>query len=160
MNANDWTCEAHRLFNDTIVITDPCYLSEEDVDDVVMRNGLLGTTYYGDWGCTLFRAGEDVGRIPGNAEELGHFTADAGRVCVVPLDVAKTIRPDFEEWLAERPWCAAVVRDFDGEVRFMVRRKTEEWDDGSVHEDVELRVRGDGTAEGEEIAFESVQTSA
>ncbi len=158
--AKTWKCQASRLFNDTIVITDPCYLSDDDIDDAVERNGLLSTTYYGDWGCTLFIAGETVGCVGHDAARLGHFTADTGRVCVVSLDTAKSIRPDFEEWLAERPWCAAIVRDFSGEVRFMVSREAETWEDGAEHESVELRVRGDGTAEGEELAFESVQTSA
>lgn len=156
----EWNCQASRLFNGTIVITDPCYLCESGaVDAQIERSGLVSSTYYGDWGCTLFRAGEEVGEVRRGAERLGRFTADAGMVCVVTLDVAKAVRPDFEEWLKDRPWCATVVRDFDGEVRLMTRQETETWDDGREYTFTELRVRGDGVAGGEEIAFESVQTA-
>ncbi len=156
----EWNCQASRLFNGTIVITDPCYLCESGaVDAQIERSGLVSSTYYGDWGCTLFRAGEEVGEVRRGAERLGRFTADAGMVCVVTLDVAKAMRPDFEEWLKDRPWCATVVRDFDGEVRLMTRQETETWDDDREYTFTELRVRGDGVAGGEEIAFESVQTA-
>ena len=61
-----WTCIAEREFDGDIVITDPCYIKEngqeiewDSHEELMKECGLCNTTYYGDWGCTVFRTGED-----------------------------------------------------------------------------------------------------
>jgi hypothetical protein len=56
---------------------------------------------------------------------LGSFCADAGMVCVVYLDEVLKVNPDFQKWAEEHTWCATIIRDFDGDVRYEVDENTE-----------------------------------
>lgn len=158
-------CLGSRHFRGDIVITDPCYLlhgkgASGDVSDAMAwcsRVGLESRTFYGDWGCTVYRTLNDVWQVDDGDEELGHFTADAGEVCVVPLDEVRKTYPGFESWLDKHRWCGAVIRNFDGLVRLMAQHETRYYDD-KPYTDTELRVRGDGLIDGEESMFESIQT--
>ena len=171
---SEWTCIAEREFDGDIVITDPCYIRETDRSfdwderESLMKDiGLISRTFYGDWGCTVFRTGEDskVGFIGSECEEIGNFCADAGLVCVLDLRDARKLAPDIDKWIAEHDWCATVIRGFKGKVRLMTmttKRWMKDWKDERkriVYDDVELRVRGDGTKDGEPFCFESYQTS-
>lgn len=155
-----WECKGKRLFNESIVITDPCYLGYRDPDDEVLRrNGLASITYYGDWGCTVYKTARRVGDVRRGSRKLGTFTADAGMVCVIGLKTAKALKPGFMDWLKEHSWCATVIPNFEGEVRLMTKHEVEVLDDGKEYGFTELHVRGDGNIDGEEASFESVQTS-
>lgn len=181
---SEWTCIAEREFDGDIVITDPCYIRETDRSfdwderEALMKDiGLISRTFYGDWGCTVFRTGEDskVGFIGSECEEIGNFCADAGMVCVIYMRDARRMSPDIDKWIAEHDWCATVIHGFKGTVRLMTL-ETRRWmnTDWMSYEtkkslgvkgkrkyyaDTELRVRGDGTKNGEPFCFESYQTS-
>lgn len=159
-----WTLQERRWFKGDIVITDPCYI--EKFCTVSEYTAMMtSTTYYGDWGCTVFRS--SVGR-PGllrrDADIVGEFCADSGQVCVTPLkDI--TMANQAEAWLAEHPWCGTIIRGFTGYVTFMThttRMRTKHKDENGktiCYNDIELRVRGEGDVGGKAFAFESVQTS-
>lgn len=161
-------------FDGDVLVTDPCYLRhggahemgravgwnpDETEKFVRDRGGLYSTTYYGDWGCTMYRTKERVvGRIPRNAKILGFFCADAGLVCVVALKHVLERSPRFEDWLNEHGHCGTIIRNFKGKVSLMKRS----WKvklRGHVYTETELRVHGEGTVGGEPILFESKQTS-
>lgn len=167
-----WEDMDHMLLKGDIVITDPCYLCKEwgkreEVIAWIKRRGLVSQTFYGDWGCTVFRV--DKNSFPGHVHEnmsmpMGDFTADAGLVCVMKLSDALELRPDFEEWLKERMYCATIIRGFDGTVSFWAR-KQRRWymfnGKRQYYTDTELHVRGSGHIDGcpEWVVFESMQVS-
>ena len=93
-------------FDGDILVTDPCYLRHGGVHEmgravgwnpdetekfVRDRGGLYSTTYYGDWGCTIYRTeGEVVGRARQEQEQvprLGYAYAATFRQCS-----SKTVR--------------------------------------------------------------------
>lgn len=155
-----WVIAARKLFNGDIVITDPCYIGYTDETcDSYERCGLVSPTYYGDWGCTVYETDGRLGHVTYGTKKLGKFCADTGMVCVMHLEDAEAFRPGFTEWLEERPWCATIIPKFSGEVALITMRDEEKSDDGHVYEFTELRVHGDGTIDGEESSFESIQTS-
>lgn len=168
-----WECIKSAFFDGDILVTDPCYLKHggskylEDCDNwepwVEKYGGLINRTYYGDWGCTVFKSGPQEGRIPRAAEKLGEFCADSGTVCVVGLDHVRLESPKFMEWLGAHLWCGTVIRGFKGKVKFITKTTPHSFKDknGEVHEykDIELHVRGEGTVAGKKIEFESKQTS-
>lgn len=165
-----WKCIKSASFNGDIVITDPCYLRHGGSDDgpgwdpggtemfVEKCGGMYSTTYYGDWGCTIYRTKGVRGRIPKGAKCLGHFCADAGLVCVVAMKDVLARSPGFGDWLREHGHCGAVIRNFNGKVSFLKRSRKVKLR-GHVYTDTELRVHGEGTVKGEPISFESLQTS-
>lgn len=51
---------------------------------------------------------------------IGEFSADAGMVAVLSLDEVLKYNPDFDSWISEHPWCVTVIKDFDGEVDYVV----------------------------------------
>lgn len=170
----EWTCVAEHSFDGDIVITDPCYIRETsrsfswDEREALMKEvGLFSRTYYGDWGCTVFkvREGSTVGQTCRDSAAIGEFCADAGLVCVLDLLDARKIAPDIDKWIVEHDRCATVIRGFKGKVRLMTmttKRWIKDWKDKRkriVYDDVELRVRGDGMKDGNTFCFESVQTS-
>ncbi len=160
MAKKEWKVVAKKLFNDDIVITDPCYIGYTDeTSDAYDRCGLVSQTYYGDWGCTVYGTDGKLGHVTSRKKKFGKFCADAGMVCVMSLENAKAFKPGFMEWLKERPWCATIIPKFSGEVSFITLRDEVKLDDGKVYGFTELRVHGDGTIDGEETSFESVQTS-
>ena len=128
----EWTCIAEREFDGDIVITDPCYIRETgqridwSVHEEWMKEfGLCNTTYYGDWGGTVFQAGEDskVGFIGPECKEIGQFCADAGMVCVLDMRDARRMSSDIDKWIAEHGWCATIIKGFRGKVRLMTMTK-------------------------------------
>lgn len=54
------------------------------------------------------------------AEAVGRFCADAGLVSVFLLDEVLSYNPDFEEWMVEHPWCVTTIKDFNGDVEYVV----------------------------------------
>ena len=56
----------------------------------------------------------------GGLTELGQFCADAGMVCVVYLDEILKVNPGFKKWAEEHTWCATIIEDFDGDVRYEI----------------------------------------
>ena len=52
---------------------------------------------------------------------LGEFCADAGEVGIFNW---KTMEPQHREWCETHPWCAAIIRDFKGNVNFEVEHDT------------------------------------
>lgn len=165
-----WTCIAEREFDGDIVITDPCYIRETgqridwDSHESLMKElGLFNTTYYGDWGCTVYETKKDkVGLMYDDIYAIGEFCADAGLVCVLDMRDALRISPGFDKWIIDHDWCATIIKSFRGRVRLMTLKK-KAWlmVDGKRHyyNNIELRVRGDGMKDGEPFCFESYQTS-
>ena len=105
-----------------IIITDPCYIFS-NWDKFLNTHGtyeesenmLLRDTIYGDWSCTTF---DDRGGV------IGRFCADAGMVCVYPLDEPLLDQKSVEEF-KKKDWCATIIKDFTGDVSF-VRHAGEE----------------------------------
>lgn len=167
-----WECIAMREFIDEdVVVTDPCYLDggsdkAYNVDEIMrwtQLHGLISNTFYGDWGCTIYRTSGHVGNIPKKSRKFGVFCADAGMVCAVGMNDVKKEFPKFENWLKEHKWCGTIVPKFAGMVRFVAKTEPEEYKfNGKVEkcDDTELRVRFDGFLNGKKISLESVQTSA
>lgn len=60
-----------------------------------------------------------------NIKDLGVFCADAGMVAVFLLDEVLKYNPDFSKWIEERPWCATIIPDFDGDVQYYVDEDTD-----------------------------------
>lgn len=170
MGKKKWNCIAEREFDGDIVITDPCYLlhgsTDEDheqdfdgLDDWLGECGLESRTFYGDWGCTVFKTDREVGDVRCGSEELGKFCADGGMVCVVSKEDVLKRYPLFMEWADEHPWCVTLIKGFTGTVRLMTSTETYKLKSGSTYSDVNLHVRGDGEVDGNKMSFESVQTS-
>ena len=91
-----------------IVITDPCYTTDERCDDFLDELPLCRDTIYGDWSCTTFDKK--------TKEIIGEFCADAGMVCVDTLDNILKRKPQFLEEYGE--WCRTIIENFKGKVRF------------------------------------------
>jgi len=163
MSKKKWECIAEQTFSGDIVITDPTYLnlcgSPEDIQKRIGKKGIVSTTFYGDWGCTVYRTDTSVGHILKRHKEIGRFCADSGQVCVMKMEDALKYCSDFDNWLKEHDWCGTIIRWFDGKVRFMTKTNIEKMPDGKTFKDVELHVRGDGRICTEKASFESIQTS-
>lgn len=168
MKVEEWKVKDSAEFDGDILITDPCYIgiSGEYEDKVSEWGGLMSTTYYGDWGCTVYAvdAGSEVGVVSDGDEDadVGRFCADAGLVCVVPLEKVREENPEFENWLKEHYWCGCIIRGFKGVVKFVTQTTHDTLEiRGEKHPytSVELHVRGDGEVDGKPVAFESLQTS-
>ena len=173
-NKPEWKCIGEHVFlkNTDVLITDPCYLRHgedggrsmtwDELEAWAGEHGLISRTFYGDWGCTVFKAMTEVGH-PYEDKELGKFCADAGMVCVLGMDDVKKRFPRIEEWIAGHDWCATVIRGFCGHVRLMTltnRRSFKDKEGKKIwYDDTELRVHGVGTIDYVDAAFESVQTS-
>lgn len=113
------------------------------------------STLYGDWGCNVYDAT--------TKQSIGEFCADAGLVTACYLDEVLKYNPNFEnEYIINRPWCVAVIKNFDGVVKFIknhIRGEYSEnyenyWKKGDIWEDDELIVIGEGN-----INFTTRQTS-
>lgn len=79
-----------------VVITDPCYIIKDSdwpcsLKDVDVTTSIENTTYYGDWGCTVWKA--DKFRKCTKETKVGEFCADVGKVCVANLDEALKYNP-------------------------------------------------------------------
>ena len=103
-----------------IIITDPCYIIEDEHDWLAkaesIKSGMCTDTLYGDWSCHVFDLDKD--------KPIGQFCADAGMVCVYPLDEPLLDQKAVEEY-KKKDWCATIIKDFTGEVSF-VRHAGEE----------------------------------
>ena len=165
-----WECIKRASFDGDIVITDPCYLrhggGEEALEEpeeresfVTGHGGLFNTTYYGDWGCTVFKTGNMLaGGNLKKADAIGEFCADSGSVCVIHLKHVREVSPKFEDWLNDNACCGTVIRGFKGTVGLFVKSVKRKCRMGE-YDAIALRVRGDGEVGGEAISFESKQTS-
>jgi len=138
-----------KYFNGDIIITDPCYLSDGMerearywIEQNIKNNiGISSRTYYGDWSCTCFAghtipftknwgrnieskyfkmmSEEDVMTFLETQEELGSFCADSGQVCVCLLKDVLKMNPNFD-FHNSRPWTTTLIKNFDGEVEFII----------------------------------------
>lgn len=108
-------------FKGDIIITDPCYICKDgdwvkcgygnNMEVLGIKNYICRDTIYGDWSCTTYNSITD--------EVIGEFCADAGMVAVFLLDEVLKYNPDFD-YHTERPWTTTLIKDFDGEVDFVI----------------------------------------
>lgn len=148
-------------FKGDIIITDPCYVCKDGdwvkcrygnrMDILGIENYMCRNTIYGDWSCTTYNTKTN--------EKIGEFCADAGMVAVFLLDEVLKYNPDFD-YHTERPWTTTLIKDFDGEVDFVVvhtegeyEEDSEYWNKGDKWEDDAVRVIGKGN-----IDFVGLQT--
>lgn len=124
-------------FKGTIVITDPCYLGcgNEKLDDNWWEESDYGehlekfgfTTYItegtliGDWSWHTYE--KETKNI------IGQFCADAGLVGVYLLEEILKLNPNFEQWALKHSWCATIIKDFDGDIKY----KYDDEDDDLFH---------------------------
>lgn len=104
-------------FKSTIIITDPCYLCDDndyertnygtELDKLGFTKYLVEDTGFGDWSNAIF---QDDGT------KLGDFGADSGQVCVVLAEELIKYDPKFKPVIEKPSACYAVIRDFNGEV--------------------------------------------
>lgn len=111
--------------NEDIIITDPCYLVDDDKDWVKCDCGMtmknLGftncftrNTMYGDWICDT---------IDTNTKEvIGHFCADSGMVGVFTLNEVLKYNPNCKD-LSE--YVATTIKNFTGDVYFVIETSSE-----------------------------------
>ena len=162
-----WETSAERKFEGDIIITDPCYLDGNlKVDDwqafvtpIIAEGGMMSRTYCGDWGCTTYEFPNDCIIIPKDAKIIGKFCADAGMVCVVELDKVLEKNPNFKDWIAKHDTCVTVIKGFSGYVKFLKHTEKKTFGDGTPYDSIELRIRGEGTKDGQSFCFETKQTS-
>ncbi len=117
--------------NKTIVITDPCYLSDEvdyDETDEYTRMDKLGFTNYiceptlvGDWSCKTYKISEKPKDWLNNTEsdyniEIGRFCADSGTLFVGLLDEVLRLNPNFNSWASSHKLCVTIIPDFTGTI--------------------------------------------
>ena len=152
-----------------IIITDPCYVVQNDEDWNKCRNGedmsdlgikhyIVRDTLYGDWNCTMFDSN--------TKQPIGEFCADVGMVGVFLLDEVLKYNPDFDYHI-NRPWTTTLIRNFKGAVSFQVVHHVGVYEDsnkfhkkGDSFEDDEVQVIGHGidTQTGKQINFIGKQT--
>ena len=131
--------DRHERYDGDVLITDPCYLHDgaEDPDGCTVgchsfSPCLSGSTIYGDWSCTVFDK---------DYKPIGEFCADSGQYCVIPYGPAKAKLPRLEEWVKKHYWCAAVVKDFHGEIHAIVSDAGKDPDTGESYGD-EVHIEG------------------
>lgn len=137
------------------------YMGDWELTGCGENMGILGlthymtsTTYYGDWGCTVYNIKTD--------QKLGEFCADSGMVGVFNLEEVLMYNPDFKKFIEEHPWCVTVIENFNGNVEFEIKETPGGVIDkdgnghrkGEVWTNKELSVVGKGN-----IEFRSLQTS-
>lgn len=152
-----------------IIITDPCYVVQndedwdkcrygEDMSDLGIKHYIVRDTLYGDWSCTTFDSN--------TKQPIGEFRADAGMVGVFLLDEVLKYNPDFDYHI-NRPWTTTLIRNFKGAVSFQVVHYVGVYEDsnkfhkkGDSFEDDEVQVIGHGidTQTGKQISFIGKQT--
>lgn len=155
-------------FDGDIIITDPCYVREEDNDWEAFESGdglnelgitrfLIRDTLYGDWGCITYDADSQ--------KQIGEFCADGGMVAVFQLDEVLKYNPNYNDHI-EKPWTTTIIHDFKGTVQFIVEHEEGVYGDdtelaGQTWEDYSVHVVGHGINKktGEPINFYSTQTS-
>ena len=120
--------------NEDIIITDPCYIFDDDKTDdytdfkkVGIDNIICHSTLYGDWSCTT-------------------FDTDAGRVCVAPLKKVIELNNGYED-IKDREWTRTIIHNFTGHVYLDFKK----YEDGFEY----VEVVGEGN-----INFRTKQTEA
>lgn len=120
------TCMRISLYDikGTVVITDPCYVVEQDgaganwsicnyganMGTLGFKHSLVSTTIYGDGSGEVILSSPEISN---NTE----FGVDSGQIGVFLLEEILEHNPDFKkDYIEDRPWCAAVIPDFEGEV--------------------------------------------
>lgn len=97
-----------------IIITDPCYIIEDEHDWLdkaeSIKSGMCTDTLYGDWSCHVFDLNTE--------KPIGQFCADAGMVCVYPLDEPLLDQECVKKYI-KNDKCATVIKDFTGDVSFV-----------------------------------------
>lgn len=147
-----------EVVNKTIIITDPCYVSDGECEDFRydFEPYIVKNTLYGDWSCNVYKGSKeevtdimqawDEFYIPWwkarNREDLtpeeketldeeykkksaeyeekyliGQFCADAGMVAVYDAD---KIPPEKLQWCKEHDWCACIIENYTGPIRYEV----------------------------------------
>lgn len=128
-------CSKH-FDNETILITDPCYLTFKGTEDkhkfwdafctqffylpgrggmIDLPNGvgeiMVSDTLYGDWSCATFEGSLADWEKKGK-KVLGEFCADAGLVCVAP--------ESFCDDYLKTSWTTTKIENFTGDVQILV----------------------------------------
>lgn len=122
----------------------------ENMEVLGIHNYISESTIYGDWSCTTYQTeeepkellesilrvlndnleneeyGDDELPIPDGGKAIGGFCADAGLVGVFLLDEILAYNPDWESWIEEHPWCATIIEDFEGEVKYYIDKVDKE----------------------------------
>lgn len=114
----------------------------EYMEDLGIYNYISRSTIYGDWSCHVFNTD--------TKEILGQFCADSGMVAVFLLDEVLKYNPNFN-YHVTKPWTTTLIKDFDGDVSFIVKTVEEE-------RQVEVVGRGINSVTGEFINFVGKQT--
>lgn len=162
-----------KHFSGDIIITDPGYIIPDEkfkrddwhkcdcgreMEVLGIHNYMTRDTLYGDWSCTTYNMD--------TKEPIGSFCADAGLVSVFHLDEVLAYNPQYENELSKK-WTVTLIRDFEGEVQFVVKMETGQydydtkwWKVGDVWEDYVVQVIGRGVNKktGEPINFITSQT--
>lgn len=100
---------------------------------------LTEDTICGDWSCTTYKITENFNEIINNlieafetgecykpkCSQLGNFCADSGLVSVFLLDEVRKYNQNIDKWVEKHDWCATVIPDFDGEVRYYIDKNSE-----------------------------------
>ena len=135
-------------YHENIVITDPCYMKDSLPE--MQRSTLYGdwscmvypgkkeeNQDYKEWDEVYLRFWNDYNdtELPEagrknlaedfrkfkdkwvNEKILGQFSADAGQVGIF---LWSKLAEEDKKWAVEHPWCVAVVKDFTGNVNFVV----------------------------------------
>lgn len=122
----------------------------ENMEVLGIHNYISKDTIYGDWSCSTYKVdeepkeflenvlrtlnvnledeeyGEDESSIPYEGEYIGEFCADAGLVGVFLLDEILAYNPNWKSWVEEHPWCATIIEDFEGEVKYYIDKVDKE----------------------------------
>lgn len=133
-----------EVTNTTLVITDPCYIKK--VNPLMEESTIYGDwscmVYPGKLGesnlpnewvkhymeffmkCNIATTEEEKAPVREEwikfKEEwkkhiLGEFCADSGRVAIFDWN---SLSEKDKQWVTEHPWCAAIIHDFTGTVKF------------------------------------------
>lgn len=101
------------------------------LDVLGINHFITRDTIFGDWTCSVIQTDDE--------SHLGMFGADTGMVTVASLNEVLKYNPNFIDWVDKHKWCATIIRDFKGEVSFVVREDSWIWeDDGSYHKKGEV----------------------
>ena len=154
-----------------LVITDPCYIKGDDgnwplnaverlsksyarpyfwaplrngLEDIGLTRSLMGNTVIGECRYGVF----------GMNGQIGEFRSDSGMYIVSRMDEVIRIWPGFEKWFVGHCMCAALIRNFSGNVRVDVKRILYGWTDNDGHvnpgETMEMAIVGT-SLEGKEV---------
>lgn len=125
--------------NEDIIITDPCYIFNDkqydksngylNLENIGIKNYISHSTLYGDWSCTTFNTDTN--------KEIGQFCADAGMVCVAPLNKVTSLSDEYNN-IKDKEWTRTIIKGFTGHV--YVDFKT---DGGIYDEDTPYHNKGD-----------------